>query len=167
MKKLFLLLIFIIPIYGLTAQENINFPELLPIGQQAPEWELENSEGELIRLSDYREKIILIDFWASWCVPCIRAQPLLEKIHQENKDVVVLGINVQEVKDLNLNDFKNKNDLSYQLVKGSEDIVKNYKVEGLPVVYLIDRRGYIIYAGVGYNERKKAKILDVIQQAKK
>lgn len=164
MKKLFYLLIFILPLIKLTAQEN--FGQLLPVGQQAPDWELINSDGELKKLSDYKGNLILLDFWASWCAPCIRAQPMLESIHQDKDYVVVLGINVQEAQRLDLADYKKRNGLTYEMMRGSEDIVRNYRVEMLPIVYLIDPNGIILYAGFGYNERKKAEIHEIIKRNK-
>lgn len=166
MPKILFVLIFIISGNNLMGQENIRFPNLLPVGQQAPDWNLMNSKKDFIKLSDFKGKIVLLDFWASWCAPCIRAQPTLESIHQNYKNVVVLGINIQEGKDIDLESYKNKNALNYELIKGSEEMAKDYRVEVLPVVYLIDENGIILYAGFGYNEKKKAEIIEVIETQK-
>lgn len=80
--------------------ENVSTPEsqrgnAIEAGAVAPEFTAVNSEGEQVRLSDYRGKAVMINFWASWCTPCVREMPLVHQIAQDYQtDVETLFVNV-------------------------------------------------------------------------
>lgn len=84
---------------------------LLVNGVKAPDWELLSSDGVQKRLSDFKGKVVVLDFWATWCAPCIQAQPLLQSIHEKYKDVIVLGMDFNDRPGVNINDYKEKRKL--------------------------------------------------------
>lgn len=144
--------------------ENLN-ASLLPIGTIAPNWELTNSDGKKRQLSDYKGKVVIMDFWATWCAPCIKAQPQLQTIHNTFKNVVVIGMDYLDRNNIDLNEYKKKNKLSYEMVLNSERIAEAYKVRVLPTVYVIDKSGKIIYSALGYNEKEEELLMSIIDKA--
>jgi thiol-disulfide isomerase/thioredoxin len=141
--------------------------DLLPVGTMAPEWSLKNSDGQLRKLRDYKGKIVLMDFWATWCAPCVQSQPKLQSIQEKYKDVVVLGMDYNDQENVDLNKYKLRKKLNYEMIMNAEKIGAVYKVVGLPTVYVIDPTGKIIHAGLGYGEREEAQLTAVIENASK
>src|SRR5690606_36824638 len=100
--------------------DNRSSTTLLPNGAKAPDWELLNSDGIKKRLSDFKGKAVVLDFWATWCAPCVQAQPLLQSIHDKYKDVVFLGMNYNDKAGINLNDYKEEKKISYEMILNAE-----------------------------------------------
>lgn len=128
-------------------------PVLLPVGSPAPEFTLEDAEGKAHKLSDYRGKIVVIDFWATWCPPCRRAMPLVEKLHQrflEREDVVVLGIATSERGDSDPAKFMRDAGFTYGLLLNGERIAGEYLAASLPTFYVIGKDGKVLHASVGF-----------------
>jgi len=113
-------------------------------GYRAPEFTLEDLEGNWVRLSDFRGKPVLLNFWATWCPPCRKEVPDLQKFHEEFGDkIVLLGINwgeaLEEVKD-----FVNRYGVSYTNVMDKDGkFFVLYALTGLPTSYWIDEQGII------------------------
>jgi thiol-disulfide isomerase/thioredoxin len=145
---------------------DLNNSTLLAVGTIAPEWELQNSENKKRKLSDFKGKIVVMDFWATWCAPCIQSQPKLQAIHEKYKDVVVLGMDFNDKPNVELNKYKLRKNLSYEMILNAEKIGAFYKVVGLPTVYVIDKAGKIIYASLGYSEKEEHQLEKIIEQAK-
>lgn len=137
---------------------------LLSPGSIAPAWELKNSQGETRKLSDYKGKYVVLDFWATWCAPCIMGQPFLQKIHQSFSNVSVLGMNYNEKKYIDLNVYKSKNKLEYEMILNAESIGKEYNIVALPSIYVIDPNGLIIHNSLGYSEEEETKLIEVIEK---
>lgn len=120
------------------------------VGQEAPNFSLKDTEGNSVTLKGLRgEKIVVLDFWASWYPPCRKAIPELNKI-QENyaeNDVQVLGINIRE-KPAKVVGFKKKLMMKYPTLMDPKGVVaKNYGVEGIPNIILIDKGGIVRFNG--------------------
>lgn len=114
------------------------------IGTVAPEFVLRNLEGKEVRLSDMRGKMVLLDFWATWCAPCRAAMPTTELLHRELKDsgLIVLGIDDEESGEQK--EFLGKFGYSFSSLADPGNRVKNlYKVGGIPTTVLIDGEGKI------------------------
>lgn len=141
---------------------------LLAAGGPAPDWELKTIDGKPLSLKSLRGKVVVLDFWASWCGPCKMAMPGLEKIHQrfKGKPVAIVGVNCREkgdpvapatkvVKDLGLN---------YTQVVGGDDVAKAYLVKGIPCFYIIDTEGKITYATSGWQPQHDEMIAQMIEE---
>jgi len=124
----------------------------LPLGEIAPEWLLKDSENRLNALQDFRGKIVIMDFWATWCGPCRQAMPVLQKIYDRyaQKGIVVLGISTWESGDPV--QYMRKNRYSYKLLLDGDDVAKKYKVSGIPTLYVIGPDGKILYGEVGFED---------------
>lgn len=137
---------------------------LLPVETKAPDWVLLNSDKMERKLSDFKGKVVLLDFWATWCPPCLRAQPFLQGIHEKYDDVVVIGMDFNERKRVDLNTYKAKRNISYEMMYNSEKIGRLYKINVLPTLYIIDKSGKIAYSSFGYSEKDEDRIIAAIEK---
>jgi peroxiredoxin len=116
-----------------------------------PEINLAAPDGKKIALKDFRGKIVLLNFWASWCVPCREEMPAMEKLYQEFKDknFVILAVAVKDRKQDAI-DFVNELKLTYPIALDPDAKVgQEYGAWGLPVTYLIGPKGEALARGWG------------------
>ena len=133
---------------------------LLPVGQTAPDWRLIGTEGKAHLLSSYRGKIVIMDFWATWCRPCAAVMPRMQKLHEKfaDKGVVVFGINSWENGDAIA--LMKKKRYSYELLLNGEQIAEAYKVTTLPVVYIVGLDGEVIYCHEGEDQKDLSAVIE-------
>lgn len=133
---------------------------LLPVGETAPDWQLTDAEGKVHSLSEYRGRVVVLDFWATWCGPCKEVMPRMQKLYEKFKDqgVVVFGVNSWEKKDP-IELMKQKR-YSYGLLLKGEEIAEAYKVTTLPAVYMIGTDGRIIYCHEGVDDKNLASLIE-------
>lgn len=115
-------------------------------GDFAPKFTLEDLDGNQRKLSDFRGKVVLLNFWATWCVPCLQEMPELERVYRVLKDqgVVVLAVGVQDTLE-NLRSFRDKNNITFPILHDSAALVKTrYDVRGFPESFVIDRAGKMV-----------------------
>lgn len=116
----------------------------IAIGKESPNFTLKNLDGKEVSLSDYRGKIVLINFWATWCPWCDKEMPDLQKLDEENDDLVVLAVDVME-KEEEVKEYIEKNKYSFEVVLDEDgEIAKTYLVSGLPASYFVDEEGILL-----------------------
>jgi cytochrome c biogenesis protein CcmG, thiol:disulfide interchange protein DsbE len=121
------------------------------VGRQAPSFTLTLFDGKAIRLEDLRGKVIFLNFWASWCVPCRAEAKTLEAAWKKYKDrgVVFLGVNIQD-KEEDARDFIQEFGITYMNgIDKAGKIGIDYGVWGIPETFFIDHGGRITYKHVG------------------
>ncbi|MFD1850424.1 TlpA family protein disulfide reductase [Oceanobacillus bengalensis] len=123
----------------------------LEIGNQAPDFELETLDGEKVKLSDFRGKPVMLNFWATWCPPCREEMPDMQKFH-ENNDVVVLAINVThtEINEKNAAKFVDEFGFTFDVlldVNGEASDI--YRIRPIPTTYMITSKGEISHKALG------------------
>ncbi|MGX4585693.1 redoxin domain-containing protein [Paenibacillus chitinolyticus] len=136
----------------------------ISVGQFAPDFELTDLEGTPVRLSDFRGKTVVMNFWATWCRVCQAEMPHMEKLYrdQSDEDVVVLSVNAtsQEGSTDIVRRFVDNEGLSFPIVLDkSGDILKEYGVTAYPTTYIVDPSGNIRERHLGaisYESMKKA-----------
>ena len=128
-------------------------PALLSVGDPAPDWRLSDPTGKTHSLSDYRGKVVVLDFWATWCGPCIRAMPGLQALHEKygGRGAVVFGVNAWEESDAA--EFMRRSGYTYGLLLKGEGIAAAYRVGMLPTLYVIGVDGRIIHRVSGIDDR--------------
>jgi thiol-disulfide isomerase/thioredoxin len=133
---------------------------LLDIGVNAPDWQLTDAEGKTHSLSEYRGKVVVMDFWATWCIPCSAVMPRMQKLHEKfaGSGVVVFGVNAWENSDPV--GLMKKKGFSYELLLKGEGIAAAYKVTTLPVVYIIGYDGEVIYCHEGVDDKNLSSIIE-------
>ena len=141
-------------------------PELLAVGSKAPNWSLEDPSGKTHDLADYRGKIVLMDFWATWCGPCKRAMPGVQALHEKfsGQDVAVLGINCWESEDGDPAAYMADQGYTYGLLLGADEVAEEYHVSGIPTFYLIGKDGTVIHREVGFAPDKEEKLAKIIEE---
>jgi peroxiredoxin len=118
----------------------------------APDFALKDINGRTVRLSDYRGKVVLLNFWATWCAPCAIEIPWFMEFEQKNKDrgFAVLGIAMDDEGWDVIKPFLADLKVNYRTLKGDGMIAELYGgVDALPTTFLIDREGRIASAHVG------------------
>ena len=139
---------------------------MLQPGDTAPAFSLKDVNGNTINLSDYKGKLVLLDFWYSACKPCIKASFILEDLQQKyaSRGLVVLGMNTMDKADKARRHNK-KHDITYNTTICSRDIKTAYKIRSYPSFYLIDETGKIVYSTSGYSSALKADLQSAILMA--
>ena len=122
------------------------------VGNHAPQFTLPSLAGESIALSDYRGRLVILDFWASWCVPCRLSMPSLEAMARElGDDVVLLGVSLDrsEAEARSYVDSRSYSDLVvlYGSLSEARGVARDYGVLGIPRTFVIDREGIVRFAG--------------------
>ena len=123
----------------------------LRVGGPAPIFELETLKGEILKSSDFKNKAFILNFWATWCVPCIKEMPELNKAYASYKDsgVEIIAINFAESRS-EVDEFVNKHQLNFPVVLDKYgDVSQDYKIRNLPVTYFISSKGIIMDIAFG------------------
>lgn len=121
---------------------------------------LEDLDGNKVTLSQFAGKKIYLNFWAVWCPPCVAELPHINEISQENKDVVVVTVNLDNKKETVLN-FNKKNGYNFiTLWDPKGDLDKKYKLDAIPVSVFLDRKGNIVERKVG--SMQKEEMLEIL-----
>ena len=118
----------------------------------APDFTLYTLDGEEVRLSDYLGKVVIIDFWATWCAPCRRGIPDFVSIQNEFKDdLVVIGISLDQPSTQDqLIPFIEYFDINYPVVLGNMEVSVAYgNIQAIPTSFIIDQEGNIINKHIG------------------
>jgi len=132
----------------------------------AKDFELFDLNGNAIKLSDYKGKLILLDFWSTWCPPCRIEAPELQKVYKEMKDhnIEFIGIAVWDEEE-KIKDFIKEFNVNYpNLVDANGRVAIDYGVRGVPEKYLINREGFLVskIAGPISYERLRNMLLPMI-----
>jgi len=115
---------------------------------------IKDIKGQSLKLSDYRGKWVVVNYWATWCPPCLEEIPDLSDFHDnhKDKDAVVLGINTESLSQSRLVDFSESYLISYPVLIGSNDPTANYMlgpVPALPTTYIVSPSGRVMARNVG------------------
>lgn len=124
----------------------------------APHFTLKDLEGRRVSLNEFDGKIVLLDFWATWCPPCRQSIPELIKLQDRYGDegLVIVGVSLDDparASDRALQDFIEKNRMNYPVLRGEEAVVRDYfgnEKIGIPTMFVINREGEIVDRHVGF-----------------
>ena len=126
------------------------------VGRRAPGFQLKDLQGNDVSLDQYKGKIVMLDFWATWCGPCRVTMPLLEQLQHEHPDAfTLLAINVGDSPELVAPYVQQHRILARVLLDVEGKVGTAYRSESIPMQVLIDQRGIIRHVQVGYYEGMK------------
>jgi len=126
--------------------------EGLEIGSPAPAFKLPDLNGREVSLDQYKGKLVLLDFWATWCGPCRKTMPVIENIQKEYRgNVVLLAVNLQESRDEVRKYVREYNINSQVLLDEEGSVGQIYGARAIPMYVLIDKAGIVRNVELGLN----------------
>ncbi len=138
-------------VVGSTGMLRLEIPKA---ATPAPEFELKDTAGMVVRLSELRGKVVFLNFWATWCPPCIEEMPAMEKLHQEfgQEGLIILAVNFQERLD-RVKQFFSEHNLTFTgLLDSDGKVAEMYQAWALPVSVIINKRGEIAARAIGIKD---------------
>lgn len=132
----------------------------------APDFKLDVLDDGVRSLSDYRGKVVLLDFWSIGCPPCRRAVPHLVTLYEKYKSegFVALGISFDRREIEGLRSFIEKYSVTYPILLGTMDVARAYGVRSIPSVFLLDREGRVRLHRIGYSEEIGVEIDETLKK---
>ena len=130
-------------VYGTATKDKV---ELLKVGADAPDFTLVDSNGEKYRLSDYKGQGVFLNFWGTWCPPCEKEMPAMDRQYQVYKDqgVQTIAVNIAQT-NLEVQSFVDKYQLSFPVPIDKTKAVRDaYNVTNLPATVLVDPDGKVV-----------------------
>ncbi|MBO7189495.1 MAG: TlpA family protein disulfide reductase [Alistipes sp.] len=153
-----------------TAQQDIESTTLIHAGDVAPDFTVEMLDGSRITLSELRGKVVLVNFWATWCPPCRQEMSHLQKDvidHFAGEDLVVLPISRGEERKT-VENFIDKMGYTFPIgLDGDQSIYKKYASNYIPRSVVVGKDGKVVYVAVGYDEEIAKAIDNAITEALK
>jgi peroxiredoxin len=124
----------------------------LSVGSKAPDIDLTDLDGKVVHVGDLKGKVVLVDFWASWCAPCREELPVLESLHKKyaSEGLVIVGVSADSERD-NMTKFLRRTKLSFRVVHdGQRAVAGRYAPPKMPSSYVIDRNGLVRHVHAGF-----------------
>jgi thiol-disulfide isomerase/thioredoxin len=126
----------------------------IPPAADPVEIQLKDQNGRLTNLSEFRGKIVFVNFWTTWCLACVVEMPSMEKLHQKfkEKDFAMVGINLQEA-DATVFKFLKEHQLTFAtLLDSNGEVGAAFRIRGIPTTFILDKNGIIIGRAMGPRE---------------
>ena len=167
MKRVFIFMVSLL-VLGTLARVNAQEKEtLVKVGDDVPEFVVEMFDGQKINIKDLKGKIVLINFWATWCPPC---QEELKRVQKEiidrfkGKDFVFLAISREESKE-QVKKFRERNGYTFPMGLDAErKIYSKFATATIPRNFIIDKKGKIVEIEVGYTKEAFAKMIEKLEK---
>jgi peroxiredoxin len=153
--------------YAKNFQTFVENNKVLNIGSQAPDITASTPDNQWVKLSDFKGKYVLLDFWASWCKPCRQESQNVVRLYNKYKDkgFTVLSFSLDDNKEAWMKAIKDDH-LTWthisELKKWNSSVVSSYKIEGIPATYLLDKEGKILAMNLR-GEELEAKIAEILK----
>ena len=167
MKRVFIFVVFLFMLGGLTRVDAQEKETLVKVGDNVPEFVVEMFDGQKIDIKDLKGKIVLINFWATWCPPC---QEELKRVQKEivdrfkGKDFVFLAISREETRE-QVKKFRERNGYTFPMGLDPErKIYSKFATATIPRNFIIDKKGKIVEIEVGYTKEAFAKIIEKLER---
>ena len=126
--------------------------QLAAMGMPAPAWKLRGLDGHEVSSDQFKGKVVVLDFWATWCGPCVGEIPGYVELQKKyGKDgLVIVGVSLDRSGPERVKKFAQENGMNYTLVMGDEDVVEAFgSFEAIPTTFLINRSGRIVHQKTG------------------
>ena len=135
---------------------------------EARDFELMNMDEEKVKLSDYQGKVVLLNFWATWCPPCIREMPSMDRLHKKiaNENFKVLAVNqMEDIDQVFAFTGQFEDEPGFEILfDTTSKVSQSYVVRGLPTTYLIDKEGNVRYSAIGGREFDHPEVIKIVEK---
>jgi peroxiredoxin len=150
------------------AEQQVQLLHEVPERPAAPDFSIEDVDGAVHTLSAYRGKVVILNFWATWCPPCREEMPSMERAWQKlrHENIVMLAVNVGEDED-SVFEFTANYPVEFPLLLDREStVIRDWPVRGLPTTFVIDPQGKIVYRAIGGRDWSAPGVLQKIRALK-
>ena len=135
----------------------------------APDFELISTDGKKLKLSDFKGKVVIINFWATWCPPCRKEIPDFVQLQKEyNSNLQILGVSLDTGTKNDVIPFMKEYKMNYPVLYGTAGVVRDYgDIQSIPTTFVIDQNGNIVNNFVGFHEKSvfKAEIEKLLKKS--
>lgn len=124
----------------------------------APSWQLRDVDGKMIRSADFNGKVVILDFWATWCGPCRMELPGFIELQRlyEKQGLAVIGVSVDEINPVEVKKFAQQLGVNYPIVLSDTKATQAFGgIEAIPTTFVIDREGRIVKQHLGFTEKEE------------
>ncbi len=128
----------------------------------------ESLDGRKVSISEYEGKVVLVNFWATWCPPCKEEMPLFEDIQNKyrDKNFQIVAINM-DTNESALREYVRTNNFSFDIYKGNQEDLRNLGISGFPTSYLLDKEGKVCKVKLGIYKEVEEDIKELIEKGGK
>ena len=139
---------------------------ILQKGDAAPPIKLTTTAGQPITLNNYKGYVLVMDFFATWCIPCKEAIPHLNSLKAKygKQGLQVLGVSVDEGSDRDVKDFVAERRISYPVAIAGEEMQTQYGLRSIPTVFVINKKGVVVERLQGFSEQTAKAMEDTIKR---
>jgi peroxiredoxin len=165
MKKKLTVMLAILLALGLTAISCSCQSEAPEIGKKAPAFELATLDGQTVALSELKGRPVLLNFWASYCGPCVHEMPYLQQVYEERQgeELALLAVNIGESPS-QAAEFMQSYGFSFTVLLDSQaTVAQKYNIIGIPTTFFIDKGGIIQKIKIGYFQ-SQAEIENILSE---
>ncbi|MDR1895860.1 MAG: TlpA family protein disulfide reductase [Prevotellaceae bacterium] len=166
MKRIIFSILFFLPFIALQAQQTDN-ADIVKVGDMVPDFKVKMFHGEEVNIENLRGKVVLINFWATWCSPCIEELAVVQKQiidRFKDKDFVFLPISREDTYD-KIKTFREKKGHKFPMgMDPTRDIYSKFAKSAIPRNYLINKNGKIVYIEKGYTPELLKQLIDEIEK---
>lgn len=160
-RKKWSLIVFTFFILLVISALSVNQPGILTANAQAlkkaPNFTLLDLEGKPFSFSDLKGKVVILDFWATWCPPCREEIPHFKALYSQYKSegLEVVGISVDKGGVNVVKSFARDYEINYPILMGNQEVAADYGgIRGIPTTFVVDRQGRIVEKFVGYRDKE-------------
>ncbi len=141
-------------------------PPPFRVGDIAPDWKLKDSEGVERSLSDYRGKIVLLEFWSTWCPNCNDSMDTMQALHNEfaGQGLALFGVNCRDTTGVDVVRYIRRLGHTYPVLLDGNTISVAYQVIGIPAFYIIGPDGRLLYKGSGFGDSQKNSLYKYVER---
>ena len=144
----------------LFGQNRPNETEINPSDKlaPAPNWQLHDVDGHAVRSTDFKGKVVILDFWATWCGPCRMELPGLVELQKkyEKRGLAVIGVSVDQIGPAEVKKFAQQLGVNYPVVLADANTTQTFGgIDAIPTTFIIDRAGRIVKQHLGFTEKEE------------
>lgn len=124
----------------------------------APDWQLQDVDGKTVHSSDFKGKVVILDFWATWCGPCRKELPSFVELQKkyEKQGLAVIGASVDQINPAEVKAFAEQSGVDYPVVLADAKATQAFGgIEAIPTTFVIDREGRIVKQHLGFTEEEE------------